>query len=67
MNVIIADHLNSLSHVKMQNCVNFWRYIMLLFLCLSMSLTLIVLGLDLDWLINGPAFMARIFARIKER
>ena len=51
----------------MQNCVNFWRYIMLLFLCLSMSLTLIVLGLDLDWLINGPAFTARIFARIKER
>ena len=51
----------------MQNCVNFWRYIMLLFLCLSMSLPLIVLGLDLDWLINGPAFMARIFARIKER
>jgi len=40
---------------------------MLLFLCLSMSLTLIVLGLDLDWLINGPAFMARICARIKER
>jgi len=40
---------------------------MLLFLCLSLSLTLIVLGLDLDWLINGPAFMARICARIKER
>jgi len=40
---------------------------MLLFLCLSLSLTLIVLGLDLDWLINGPTFMARICARIKER
>jgi len=51
----------------MQNCVNFWRYIMLLFLCLSMILTLIVLGLDLDWLINGPTSMARIGARIKER
>ena len=34
---------------------------MLLFLCLSLSLTLIVLGLDLDWLmINGPALLARI-------
>ena len=40
---------------------------MLLFLCLSMILTLVVLGLDLDWLINGPASMARIGARIQER
>jgi uncharacterized membrane protein YgcG len=53
--------------MKTHSCVNFWRYIMLLFLCISMTLTLLVLGLDLDWLINGPAFMARICARIKER
>jgi len=32
-----------------------------------MSVTIVCLGLDLDWLINGPAFMAKVCSRIKEK
>ena len=57
------------SHIlKMQNnCVNVLRYIMLLVLFISMAAALLVLGVDLDWLINGPQFVAKVCARIQER
>ena len=49
------------------NCVNVLRYVMLLVLFISMAAALLVLGVDLDWLINGPQFVAKVCARIKER
>lgn len=32
-----------------------------------MSVTFLCLGVDLDWLINGPAFVAKVMSRIKEK
>ena len=49
------------------NCVNVLRYIMLLVLFISMAAALLILGVDLDWLINGPQFVAKVCARIQER
>jgi len=51
----------------MECCVNFVRYILLLVLFISLTFTLIVLGVDLDWMINGPEFVTKVIARIKER
>lgn len=48
-------------------CVNFWRYILLAFLCISIVAAFVVLGVDLDWLLNGPEFVAKVWSRIKER
>ena len=48
-------------------CVNFWRYTLLAFLCISIVAAFFVLGVDLDWLLNGPEFVAKVWSRIKER
>jgi len=48
-------------------CVNFWRYTLLVFLCISTVAAFVVLGVDLDWLFNGPEFAAKVWSRIKER
>jgi len=62
-----------LSHIRLNNkkmkdqCVNFWRYTILVFLCISSVAAFVVLGVDLDWLVNGPEFAAKAWSRIKER
>ena len=64
MTVLFSDFLKTR---KMHFCVNFVRYILLLFLSISVSVTFLCLGVDLDWLINGPAFVAKVMSRIKEK
>eukprot|EP00088_Acartia_fossae_P052416 TRINITY_DN5920_c0_g1_i2.p1 TRINITY_DN5920_c0_g1~~TRINITY_DN5920_c0_g1_i2.p1 ORF type:complete len:313 (+),score=62.50 TRINITY_DN5920_c0_g1_i2:70-1008(+) len=55
------------SYRMQTQCVNIWRYLLIVFLCISLTASLVVLGIDLDWLINGPEFLTKICARIKER
>lgn len=43
------------------------RYSLLACLCLLLVVTLVVLGLDLDLLINGPAYLAKVVTNIVNR
>ena len=70
--MIVSDfHLTVYSSViviiSMECCINVVRYIFLLVLFLSLTLSVIVLGVDVDWLVNGAGFMAKVMSRVKER
>lgn len=51
----------------MNSCVKYTRYMLLLFIMISCLATLVVLGLDLDMLLNGPDYLSRIITNIVNR
>jgi len=51
----------------MNSCVKYMRYLLLLFIMTSCLATLVVLGLDLDLLLNGPDYLTKIITNIVNR
>ena len=51
----------------MKPCINFIRYALLLFIFISCMAALVVLGLDLDLLLNGPDYLSKIITNIVNR
>ena len=48
-------------------CVNMIRYTLLLFILISSVTVLVVLGLDLDLLLNGPKYISKVITNILNR
>ena len=46
---------------------NFIRYTLLVFLFISCISALVVLGLDLDLLLNGPSYLSKVITNIANR
>ena len=51
----------------MKSCTNLIRYSLLLFIFISCMAALVVLGLDLDLLLNGPDYLAKVITNIVNR
>ena len=51
----------------MKSYINFIRYSLLVFLSLSSIVALVVLGLDLDLLLNGPEYLSKVISNIVNR
>ena len=51
----------------MKPCINLVRYALLLFIFISCMAALVVLGLDLDLLLNGPDYLSKIITNVVNR
>ena len=51
----------------MKPYTNLIRYSLLVFLSLSCIVALVVLGLDLDLLLNGPEYLSKVITNIVNR
>ena len=51
----------------MKTCTNCIRYPLLCLLTVSCALAVVVLGLDLDLLINGPNYLSKVFTNLLNR
>eukprot|EP00092_Neocalanus_flemingeri_P000955 GFUD01001018.1.p1 GENE.GFUD01001018.1~~GFUD01001018.1.p1 ORF type:complete len:293 (-),score=63.28 GFUD01001018.1:59-937(-) len=51
----------------MKPCINCIRYSLLVLLFISCIVTLVVLGLDLDLLLNGPEYLSKVLTNIVNR
>ena len=55
------------TYLNMNSFVNYTRYLLVLFIMISCLATLVVLGLDLDMLLNGPDYLSGVITNIVNR
>jgi len=51
----------------MSTCVNIMRYLLMIFIVISCLAALVVLGLDLDLLLNGPDYLSKVITNVVNR
>ena len=54
-------------YLTMSTCVNIMRYLLMIFIVISCLAALVVLGLDLDLLLNGPDYLSKVITNVVNR